>query len=203
MDVQIWAARSDRPLTDRETEAMMQLPETWREHALRTRDADKRRDRLCAYGLLRLVLGERYHWRDLPPMARASCGKPYFPDYPAVQFSLSHTDGAVLVGVSRAPIGVDIERIRPIRGSVMRRFGEADTTEAFFQSWVRREARSKRTGIGVTAMFPAEPPLEAGERFSLLETFPGYAAGAAVQYTEVPDTVCKASLEQILNALDR
>ena len=45
MDVQIWAARSDRPLTDRETEAMMQLPETWREHALRTRDADKRRDK--------------------------------------------------------------------------------------------------------------------------------------------------------------
>ena len=46
-------------------------------------------------------------------------GKPYFPEHPDVHFNLSHTAGAVLVGLSDRPVGVDIEHIRPVSQRTM------------------------------------------------------------------------------------
>ena len=143
MSIELWAARLERPLTERETTAMLRLlPEARRERLLRIKQPEKRREPLCAYLILRHALWEQYRWQELPEIRLSSFGKPYFPEHPDVHFNLSHTAGAVLVGLSDRPVGVDIEHIRPVSQRTMRRLADVGTERAFFQSWVRREARA-------------------------------------------------------------
>ncbi len=199
MSIELWAARLERPLTEREAEAMMaMLPPQRRERLLRVQQAEKRREPLCAYLILRRALWERYRWRELPPMAQSSMGKPYFPDFPTVHFNLSHTAGAVLVGLSDEPLGVDIEHIRPVSQRTMRRLADVATERAFFQSWVRREARAKRAGTGVGTMLESETPLQYGEHFYYVDTFPGFVAGVATRSAGLPGSVRKFSLDQMV-----
>ena len=77
-----------------------------------------------------------------------------------VHFSISHTEGAVAVAVSRAPVGVDIELIaqRECQQQLARRFmtereldaylaaPEGEREERFTAAWVLREAAFKREG---------------------------------------------------------
>lgn len=181
MSIELWAARLERPLTERETEAMLPLlPPERQERLLRIKQSEKRREPLCAYLILRHALWEQYRWRELPPIRLTSLGKPYFPDFPEVHFNLSHTTGAVLVALSGEPVGVDIEHIRPVSERAMRRLADVTTERAFFQSWVRREARAKRLGTPVE--LGRETPLGPEERLWQAEVFPGYHACAC--YTE-------------------
>lgn len=197
MSIELWAVRLDRPLTGRETEYMMGLlPRERRERLLRLR-AEKRREPLCAYYILRRALREQYRWEDFPEIARTGRGKPWFPAHPEVHFSLSHTAGAVLAGLSDSPLGVDIERVRPVSPRMMERLG-APGREAFFCCWVRREARGKYSGEGIGAMARAEAPLRDGEFYYEVEVFPGYAAGVASGSAAPPGEVRRLSVDGLL-----
>ena len=128
MPIELWAARLERPLTAEEDAAMLALlPPERRERLERLRQPEKRREPLCAYLILCRALWEQYRWRALPPIRTTSLGKPYFPDHPDVHFNLSHTAGAVLVALSDRPVGVDIERIRPVSPRTMRRLADVTT----------------------------------------------------------------------------
>lgn len=199
MSIELWAARLERPLTERETAAMLRLlPEARRERLLRIKQPEKRREPLCAYLILRHALWEQYRWRELPEIRLSSFGKPYFPEHPDVHFNLSHTAGAVLVGLSDRPVGVDIEHIRPVSQRTMRRLADVGTERAFFQSWVRREARTKRSGTGVGTMLDAETPLQPGEQFYFLDTFLGYVAGVSTKGGGPPGPVRKYALDEMM-----
>ena len=195
MSIQLWAARLERSLTEEETQVLLRLlPPERRERLLRIRQPEKRREPLCAYLLLRMALREVCGWRDLPAIALTSLGKPWFPDHPDVHFNISHTAGAVLAALSDRPVGADIEHIRPVSQRAMRRLADVATERAFFESWVRREARAKRSGAGVGTMLSSEEPLSPGEQFYLLDTFPGYAAGVATRGGGPPGPVRKYTL---------
>lgn len=197
MSIDLWAARLERTLTEQETERMMRiLPPKRRERLMKLRE-DKRQEPLCAYLLLCLALWELYEWRGLPEIAENSMGKPYFPEYPEVHFNISHTSGAVLVGVSDQPIGVDIEKIRPVSQRAMRRLADVSTERDFFQSWVRRESRTKRSGNGIGTMMRSETPLQQGEFYYELDTFPGYAAGVATRDRSPLGALRKYSLDEL------
>ena len=199
MSIELWAARLERPLTERETEAMLPLlPPERQERLLRIKQSEKRREPLCAYLILRHALWEQYRWRELPPIRLTSLGKPYFPDFPEVHFNLSHTTGAVLVALSGEPVGVDIEHIRPVSERAMRRLADVTTERAFLQSWVRREARVKRTGSGIVTMMRTEAPLNRGEFYYEVDAFHGYAAGVAAGQPEPPQPVHRLMLDQLL-----
>ena len=197
MSIEIWTARLDRALTPEEEPALMAaLPPQRLERLERLKQPEKRREPLCAYLLLRRALWEQYRWRDLPEIALTSLGKPYFPAHPEVHFNLSHTAGAVLVALSDRPVGADIEHIRPVSQRAMRRLADVTTERAFFQSWVRREALAKRSGAGVGTMLSAEDPLQPGEQFYLLDTFPGYVAGVATRGGGPPGQVKLYSMKE-------
>ena len=199
MAIELWAARLERSLTPQESKTMLKLlPPERRQRVLRLKQAEKRREPLCAYLLLRMALWEQYGWKQLPGIACSSFGKPYFPDHPNVHFNISHTTGAVLVGLSDQPVGVDIEKIRPVSQRAMERLADAKTERAFFQSWVRREARAKRGGTGVGTMLASETPMQYGEYFYALDTFPGYAAGVATRGREAPGTLRRYSLDEMI-----
>lgn len=199
MAIDLWAVRLERPLMPQEVEIMLRLlPPARRERLLRLQPEEKRREPLCGYLVLCMALRERYGWKKLPEIALTDRGKPYFPEHPDVHFNISHTTGAVLVGVSDEPVGVDIERIRPVSQRAMRRLAAASTEEEFFQSWVRREARSKRSGAGISTMMRSESPLQYGEYYYELDVFPGYAAGVATRSKDLPAPVRKYSLDEMV-----
>jgi len=197
--MELWAARLDRPLTLGEEAALTALlPPSRRERLARVQDRALRREPLCAYGLLRLALRERTGREALPSMALTASGKPYFPDCPDIRFNLSHTSGAVLVGVSEAPVGVDIERLREVPRHLAARFG-TDERPAFFREWTRREAWAKRGGEGLSALLrQAGQPL-AVEGLWTVELFPGYASAVCGGADDPPGEARIRSMDDFNN----
>jgi 4'-phosphopantetheinyl transferase len=116
-------------------------------------------------GALRLILGERTgHDPCSLALVEGDGHKPALRDHPSVQFNLSHSGGFVLIAVGEAPLGVDIEQIKPgfewrplaamnfhpdERATLAPLDGE-DARAAFFQAWTHKEAFLKATGIGLT-----------------------------------------------------
>lgn len=199
MEVFLWAVEVNDAVPEEMVRRMWEnLPPQRRSRLERQKNAEKALEALAAYWILRRALEEQYHWRGgLPPMAWTEGGKPFFPREPAIHFSLSHTPGGVLVGLSSAPIGVDLERTRPVHPRLLARTG-CTGAEDFMASWVRREARAKRSGAGVGTMLASETPLQPGERFYFLDTFPGYVAGVATRDGGPPGQVRKYSLDEMM-----
>jgi len=80
-----------------------------------------------------------------------------------LQFNLSHSGDAALIGVSQASVGVDVEQIRPLTDSLsmaqrffsekefifLQSLHESERAIAFLQHWVCKEAYVKATGDGL------------------------------------------------------
>ena len=177
MKIHLYAIRMERPLTDREADALLRLmPPERRERLERVPKPELRQEPLCAYTALSIGLRELYGWKKMPKLRYTKYGKPEFDGYPEVQFNISHTRGAVLVGIHDQPIGVDIEKIRPVSERTRIRIAGVSSEKEFFESWVRRESRGKWNGNGLASIREEESPTMRGERFCFLETFPGYVA---------------------------
>ncbi len=134
-------------------------------------------------------------------------GKPYVTGG-GVQFSLSHTNGAVCAAFSEGDddIGVDIElRSRKvsdsIRGRVLseRERSLASTGEDFVRIWVKKEAFLKRTGIGIaTALCGADTTLLPDlQVFEVGEYFIGAAGKSCAEAV-----VTRKPLSELLSGLD-
>lgn len=141
--------------------------------------------RNCPPGdLLAWALDRALGLAPLPEIARTRLGKPYFPQRPDLQFSLSHSGPWVLCALSRRPVGVDIERIRS-RGEALPRYAltprEYDRYTqaggdwpAFYALWTRKEAWCKYTGQGLGRQWKEDPP--EGALFFRTYTGPGWRA---------------------------
>ena len=115
-------------------------------------------------------------------MSRTEMGKPWFPDAPGLHFNLSHSGGLALCGVGEAPLGVDVERMRPRRAG-LERYVLSEEEFAWFQSrggdwgslytlWTLKEAKVKCLGTGLrqaprTIQVPLLEPGQTGERDGL------------------------------------
>ncbi|MCI2057902.1 MAG: 4'-phosphopantetheinyl transferase [Oscillibacter sp.] len=197
MAVEIWAARLIRPLREDEDRALTALLPPERAARLqRSRNTAGRAEALCAYALLLELLQSRYGWERLPEVALSKTGKPWFPACPEACFSLSHTAGAAAAAVHDRPVGVDLERLRPVSPRLLRRT-EARDPETFFRDWVRREALSKKKGGNLAELFK-EPSVPPGVFYFPLELFPGYAAGAAGCDSAPPEVRLRTQEELLL-----
>lgn len=118
-------------------------------------------DKLLALASELLVLSELSRRTGIPVkrirFVRGAHGKPYVKGG-GVEFSLSHTKGAVCVAFSENDeIGVDIERAdRKVREGLFERAlcdeerSVVHTSEEFIGVWVKKEAFLKRLGIGIS-----------------------------------------------------
>ena len=177
MKIQLISIRMERPFTEEEVGRLLCLvPQERRRRLAELKDPVLGHEPICAYAALWLGVNALYGWRELPELTYNKYGKPEFAAHPEAQFNISHTRGAVLVGLHDRPIGVDIERIRPVSERTMQRLAGAVTEREFFESWTRRESRAKWGGTGLAAMKREDSPTMFGERFEYVETFPGYVA---------------------------
>lgn len=166
-------------LAEEERSLLSLLPPQQRQRAEQFRNMERRQEHLVAYGLLALALRERRGISTLPAIAAGKKGKPCFPDYPEIFFSISHTKGGALVGLDDGPIGVDVEHLRPIGKRTMERLGKGMTEEEFLRIWVRREARAKRSGAGLVEAMRSEPSMAGGEQYRELRAPEGFFAGVS------------------------
>lgn len=119
----------------------------------------------AAHAALR-VLTASCSGRDVGEVAfrRGSFGKPYVVGDPGLRVSLSHTGGLALLAVSRdGPVGVDVERVVPLRDPAgLRRQilsppeaeawspdREGPLHEGLFTHWTCKEAVLKALGTGL------------------------------------------------------
>ncbi len=89
-------------------------------------------------------------------LCREPSGKPYLQDAPHLQFSLSHSGAYAVCLCSDVPVGVDIERIRPVSATLWARYladypgEEVGTPAEAILRWTRYEALLKRCGRPVS-----------------------------------------------------
>lgn len=120
-------------------------------------------DRLRAAGvgwLLQYAMAQAGVPHDAP-LEKTPLGKPCFPDFPHVQFSLSHAGAWAVCAVSPQPVGVDVEMPRCTM-AIARRFFPAEELAALEnlpeperrdqlnRLWTAREAFLKALGCGLT-----------------------------------------------------
>lgn len=172
------------PLRGREREALALLSEERREKALRIRREDARLRSIGA-GLLLREAG------IASPFSYGGHGKPYIPG--GVHFSLSHSGELCALAVCGAPVGLDAEKIAPVRRAAARaltdeerEFMETDPERRFAYLWTRKEAALKCTGAGLSKPMNAfsalgDAAILDGETLSLYTVeYGGYMLSTAV-----------------------
>ena len=142
-----------------------QLSASRKEHVDRLcRQEDKLRS-LAAEHLVRALLEEHYGISEAQLCCKPT-GQPYLTNS---QFyvSISHCEQMVACAVSEAPVGIDIERIRPIDLRISRHTcvpeeldylqisgqgicSDAEVLWRFFEIWTAKEAYFKKCGTGIT-----------------------------------------------------
>lgn len=139
-----------------------------RERSARFRREETRTDFLAAHYLVRFVaarlLGvpaDRIELaQNCPDCGKGDHGKPYLPDHPGVDVSLSHAKGLVAAAAGYATVGVDVEAAgrggsdavveRVMSPEELRLVREHPRPEhAFLRQWVRKESLVK---IGRTTL---------------------------------------------------
>ncbi len=153
------------------TEAVLsllpQISEGRRARVLSITHAPSKVRSVLAELLLRYALRKEYGLTELPSIDIGKKGKPFFPDHPGVHFNLSHCKTAVACALDSAPVGVDVQEIRPLRDrlsspvpSVYRVLSEKERTwveagktsaeqdRRFTAVWTCKEAYGKAVGEG-------------------------------------------------------
>jgi 4'-phosphopantetheinyl transferase len=174
-EIHVWRVRLDKVSVP---------PPTPGEHARAARFAtpNLRRRYLNAHGALRGILGKYTNSRL--DFALHEQGKPYLPNVPELQFNLAHSRGRALVAVALdVPVGVDIERVRPLaeHAAIAERFfppseRQPANAEDFFRRWTRYEAVLKAQGLG---LYGAGNEVEGEWMVQELDIGPRFAAAVA------------------------
>ena len=154
--------------------ALSLLPSFRREQALRFRRESDRRQSVAAWLLLREACREELGLDEVPTVAWTEKGKPYFPGMPGVHFNLSHCPEAAVCAMDSAPVGIDVEAVRPLDREVMEQvmspreqaeiLADSAPETAFLLLWTRKESLLKLTGEGLCDALPtlleAELPVQ-------------------------------------------
>lgn len=168
--IHLWSILRDEPAFDRHLDAFRSiLPLEERKEELRYRFGRERRRHVVARGMLRMILSR---YAPVAPMdwrfRRTADGCPVIanahPDASDLRFSLSHTDGLTLLGVTRgSAIGVDVERYgsTPLTRDMadhffarseaawIRALSDKNWPMALLELWTLKEAFLKARGIGL------------------------------------------------------
>lgn len=123
----------------------------------------KRERCLSLGGTLLLQTALREIGAEPPVFAYGAQEKPFLANLPGVHFNISHSGDYAVCAVSDAPVGCDIEIIKPFRENVAKRCFSPEENAAldaltdtaakealFFRFWTLKESFLKAVGCGIT-----------------------------------------------------
>ena len=112
---------------------------------------------LKSYEMLLQLLASTYTLHSTPTFLYNEYGAPSIKDGP--YFSISHCKSGIAVAVSKQPIGIDIETVRPLKVDLVKKtmnpleqeviFFDTQPDWAFTRLWTRKEAFLKMKGTGI------------------------------------------------------
>ncbi len=178
--------------------ALGEVSEQRRNQALKYSHEPGRRQCLAAYMLLKEALFEDFGIEGNPVFDYYDGGKPFLRDFPHIHFSISHCRNAVACVLHDAPVGIDIETIRPYKPRLAayvlngRELQDVEASSrrdiAFIRLWTMKESMLKMTGQGIRSDLK-QLDLQNGCFFTAVEE----EDGAVV-------TVCRAKENILLNS---
>ena len=149
-----WCIASVRDFTEEDLAAAYKgLSPSRKAHIDRFRHDGARRQSLAGELLLRRLLAQLgIH----APIERLASGQPVLADRSAC-ISISHCGDYVVCAVSEKPVGIDIEKVRPVKPGMAERICTAEELQyvgcdesRFFEVWTAKEAYFKMQGTGIT-----------------------------------------------------
>lgn len=188
-----------------------------RQRADRLRREDLRNRFITARGTLRVLLGR---YCDVSPgglrFRYGPTGKPALMEGQGsrgtgttLHFNMAHSEDIALLALTEsAPVGVDVERVRPLADleALVRQFFSAkeaaalsnlpatEQQEAFFRLWTRKEALLKATGAGISDLLnQVEVSFLPGEPARVLSFPAGPCAHSEWSLVDLPITPCYAA----------
>ena len=112
---------------------------------------------LKSYEILLQLLASTYTRHSTPTFLYNEYGAPSIKNGP--YFSISHCKSGIAVAVSKQPIGIDIETVRPLKVDLVKKtmnpleqeviFFDTQPDWAFTRLWTRKEAFLKMKGTGI------------------------------------------------------
>ncbi len=164
--VELWIFRLERTMLEQVYLASTLAPDETRRASIFVHDVN-RRYFVAAHGLVRQVLAT---YLGCPPQAVPIAvvvyGKPHLaPCGSNLWFNLTHAGGLAVIAVAAdAPVGVDVEPIRPLpelaelascclaasEQALLQSLPQAQHARAFLTCWTRKEAVLKACGLGLT-----------------------------------------------------
>ena len=166
-------------LTDAEYEKWFSLmTEEKQERVSRYKDSERRKCSVAGEKLVKEYMGNSL---NISPetliILTDKNGKPYIENCP-IHFNISHCENTLVYAFSDEEIGIDIEKIRPISLSVLKRFfsteeqefvlgkplnesesgnyDQPQILENFYRIYTLKEAICKKSGIGIKGLKTAE-----------------------------------------------
>lgn len=137
---------------------LQNIPEIRREKVNNLKFEKDKKLSLGAWLLLKKALKNHHIFVDNYEYKENENGKPELVACP-FEFSISHSGKYVLVGLSKAPIGVDIQETKPIDEKVLKFIANdndlafynsaQNKQDAFYKIWTLKESISKKSGEGM------------------------------------------------------
>ncbi len=143
----------------------------WRQRVVQSlaRRDDQQRS-VCAALALDMCLRTVGLREQTEPIERDAHGKPSLSAHPEWNFSVSHSGLWSVCALAKTPVGVDVEKIRPMRAldiakryfteeetTLLSALDEFERTVAFFRFWTAKESVLKARGTGLSGGLSSVP----------------------------------------------
>lgn len=141
--------------------------------------------------LLELALKMVHGVKKMPEIGLSEHGKPYLNDG-SYEFNISHSHGRIVLALSDAPIGIDIERAdREVPQLVVNRFFKDGGANA--EEWTKFESYCKLKGEGIYSA--SYPPHEKNVHFHSYMTDDHYVVSVCSGSEDFPPDMIRLEIE--------
>ncbi len=130
---------------------LLNLPLSEQERISHINNDLRKKQSILAYSTLHFVLRKKYGI-DKPVILRDKNGKPFIKQN--VYFNVSHSNNFVALAFSKNEIGIDIEKIRPIKRGVIKKYN------LDLKTWTIKEAIIKANGLTLKEINNIKPNCE-------------------------------------------
>lgn len=136
------------------------VSDMYKERLLSRKLPKDRTNSAIGYLLLCYALRNEYGITDKPVFSYGEKGKPKLEKYPKLHFGISHCDGCVSCLLSEEEVGLDVQNIRPVSDTVIKRVCNSYEKKRIFESdekyaefaavWSVKESVAKLLGCGIS-----------------------------------------------------
>ncbi|MGD0622252.1 MAG: 4'-phosphopantetheinyl transferase superfamily protein [Thermacetogeniaceae bacterium] len=186
-------------------------------------NGEKVKQQLVSESLIRTIVRKELGMSEIG-FGKGPYGKPFIIGLPDFYYNLAHSGAWVVCAIDCAPIGIDIERVRPVDADLARLYfstdeyrslivkDEPERSSLFFDLWTLKESYVKAKGGGLAIPLDSFTIYPEQDRIAVLSQngpeevfFKWYELGLSYRVSvcagngDFPDNITRVGLDDILN----